>query len=140
MDDRILLHQVHPLKLAADILASLISNALLWQHRPVAGIVTRYALPVVGSAIVLLTADAERLRGTAAGRYVLANMSPGAMAVRLAGDVVMAVGSWSRRPPLIALGLLIVAAGWSQGLVSYTREIPATLTSATCGKSRDPDI
>ena len=122
--DRILLHQVHPLKLAADISASLISNALLWQHRPIAGIVTRFALPVAGSAIVLSSADVERLRDTTAGRYVLANMSPGAMAVRLAGDVVMAVGSWYRRPPLIALGVLIVAAGWSEGLVRYTPEIP----------------
>jgi hypothetical protein len=41
VDDRIRLHQVHPIKLAADITASLISNALLWRHRPVAGIVTR---------------------------------------------------------------------------------------------------
>jgi hypothetical protein len=46
-------------------------------------------------------------------------MSPTAMAVRLAGDLVMAIGSWYRRPPLIALGLLIVAAGWSRGLVRY---------------------
>jgi hypothetical protein len=86
--------------------------------------VTRYSLPAVGSAIVLSTADVERLRGTAAGRYVLANMSPAAMAVRLAGDIVMAVGSWYRRPPLIALGLLIVAAGWSEGLLRNTPEIP----------------
>ncbi len=124
MDDRILLHQVHPLKLVADISASLISNVLLWQHRPVAGIVTRYALPVVGSAIVLSSADVEPLRDTAAGRYVLANMSPGAMAVRLAGDIVMGVGSWYRRRPVIALGLLVVAAGWSEGLLRYTRETP----------------
>jgi hypothetical protein len=117
MDDRVLLHQVHPVKLAADISASLVSNTLLWRHRPLAGIVIRYALPVVGSAVVLSFADVERLRDTAAGRYVLATMSPGAMVVRLAGDVVMGVGSWYRRPPLIALGLLIVAAGWSQGLV-----------------------
>jgi hypothetical protein len=86
--------------------------------------VTRYALPAVGSAIVLSSTDVERLRDTAAGRYILANMSPAAVAVRLAGDVVMAGGSWFRRPPLIALGLLIVAAGWSEGLVRYTREIP----------------
>ena len=117
MDDRVRLHQIHPLKLAADISASMISNALLWQHRPVPGLVTRYALPVVGSAIVLSSADVDRLRDTAAGRYVLANMSPAAIAVRLAGDVVMAVGSWYRRPPLIAFGLVIVAAGWSEGLL-----------------------
>ena len=117
MDDRVRLHQIHPLKLAADISASMISNALLWQHRPVPGLVTRYALPVVGSAIVLSSADVDRLRDTAAGRYVLANMSPAAIAVRLAGDVVMAVGSWYRRPALIAFGLVIVAAGWSEGLL-----------------------
>jgi hypothetical protein len=117
VDDRIRLHQVHPIKLAADITASLISNALLWRHRPVAGIVTRLALPIVGSAIVLSAVDVDRLRDTAAGRYILANMSPAAVAVRLAGDVVTAVGSWYRRPRLIALGFVIVAAGWSEGLV-----------------------
>jgi hypothetical protein len=119
MDDRVLLHQVHPLKLAADVSASVISNTLLWRHRPLAGIVTRLALPIAGSAIVLTAADVERLRGTAVGRYVLANMSTAAVAVRLAGDMVMALGSWYRRPRWIALGLLIVAAGWSQGLVGY---------------------
>jgi hypothetical protein len=119
MDDRVLLHQVHPLKLAADISASLISNTLLWRHRPVAGIVTRLALPIAGSAIVLSAVDVERLRETTAGRYVLANMSPAAMAVRLGGDVLMALGSWYRRPRWIGLGLLLVAAGWSEGLVRY---------------------
>lgn len=130
MDDRILLHQVHPVKLGADISASLISNTLLWRHRSVAGIVTRLALPIAGSAIVLSFADVERLRQTAAGRYVLANMSNGAMAVRLAGDLVMAVGSWKRRPSLIALGLLIVAAGWSEGLVGRRAMAQSLLASS----------
>jgi hypothetical protein len=71
MDDRVLLHQVHPLKLAADISASLISNTLLGRHRPVAGIVRRYALPMAASAIVLSFADVERLRGAAAGAICL---------------------------------------------------------------------
>lgn len=124
MDDRVLLHQVHPLKLAADISASVISNTLLWQHRLLAGIVTRYALPVAGSAIVLSFADVERLRETAAGRYVLAHMPPSAVAVRLAGDVVMAVASWKRRPLVIAFGLLLVAAGWSQGLIDGAQLSP----------------
>jgi hypothetical protein len=60
-------------------------------------------------AIVLSSADVERLRDAAAGRYVLAYMSPAAMAVRLAGDVVMALGSWYRRPRLIAPGCCITA-------------------------------
>jgi hypothetical protein len=35
--ESILLHQVHPVKLAFDISASIVSNALLWQHRLTAG-------------------------------------------------------------------------------------------------------
>jgi len=44
-------------------------------------------------------------------------MSATAIALRLAGDTVTALGSWYRRPRVIALGLTIVAVGWSQGLV-----------------------
>jgi hypothetical protein len=51
--ESILLHQVHPVKLAFDIGASVVSNALLWQHRLAAGIVFRYLLPVLGPALVL---------------------------------------------------------------------------------------
>jgi hypothetical protein len=42
----ILIHQVHPVKLAFDIGASVVSNFLLWRHRLGAGLVSRYLLPV----------------------------------------------------------------------------------------------
>lgn len=115
--DRVLLHQVHPLKLAADISASLISNALLWNHAAVAGIAIRLALPLAGSAITLGYGDVERLRSTPTGRYVLEHMPPSATAVRLAGDVLMALGCWFRRPAVIVIGAAVIAAGWSHGLV-----------------------
>ena len=35
--DAILVHQVHPVKLAFDIGASVVSNVLLWHHRLGAG-------------------------------------------------------------------------------------------------------
>jgi hypothetical protein len=35
--DTILVHQVHPVKLAFDISASVISNLLLWRHTLAAG-------------------------------------------------------------------------------------------------------
>jgi hypothetical protein len=117
LTDRVLLHQVHPLKLAADISASLISNVLLWNDSAVSGILIRLALPVAGSTITLRFGDIERLRSTPAGRYVLEHMPPSAMAVRLAGDVLMALGCWFRRPAVIVIGAAVIAAGWSHGLV-----------------------
>jgi hypothetical protein len=114
--DALLVHQVHPVKLAFDITASLISNALLWQHRLVAGLASRYLLPVVGSALVLSFADLDRLSNTKRGQYVLRHMPPASTALRLGGDTLMAVGCWRRKPAWIVAGTLLVAAGWSRGV------------------------
>jgi hypothetical protein len=113
--DAILVHQVHPVKLAFDISASAISNVLLWRHRLGAGLVSRYLLPVVGSALVLGFADLEGLRSTPRGRYVLEHMPPASTALRLGGDTLMAAGAWRRKPSWLLAGALIVAAGWSHG-------------------------
>jgi len=114
--EAILVHQVHPVKLAFDISASVISNAVLWQHRLAAGLVSRYLLPVIGSALVLSFADLDRLRETGRGQYVLQHMPPASTAVRLGGDTLMAVGAWRRKPSWMVAGVVLVAAGWSHGV------------------------
>lgn len=125
--ETILVHQVHPLKLAADGSASIVSNILLWQHRLGAAIFARYLPPIIGSAVALNLADMESLKRSPRGRYVLEHMPPAATAIRLGGDLVMAIGSWRRRPIWIVAGALIVAAGWSHGLFLPAKrgEIPA---------------
>jgi hypothetical protein len=114
--DAILVHQVHPVKLAFDISASVASNVLLWQHRLGAGLVSRYLLPVMGSALVLGFADLDKLRDTRRGRYVLQHMPPASTALRLGGDTLMAVGAWRRKPSWLLAGALTVVAGWSHGV------------------------
>jgi hypothetical protein len=114
--EAILVHQVHPVKLAFDISASVISNVLLWQHRLASGLLSRYLLPVAGSALVLRFGDLERLRGTKQGSYVLEHMPPASTAVRLAGDTVMAVGAWRRKPSWMVAGAHLIVAGWSHGV------------------------
>lgn len=118
--DDIALHQVHPLKLSADVRASLISNVLLWRHSLPAGVAVRLLLPIAGSAVVLRFGNVERLRTTPQGQYVLHHMPPSSTAIRLSGDLLMAAGSWVRQPLLIGLGLAVVGAGWSHGLVRST--------------------
>ena len=114
--DTMLVHQVHPVKLAFDVTASLLSNFLLWQHRLGAGLASRYLLPIAGSAVVLRFADLEALRRTPRARYVLEHMPPATTALRLGGDTLMAVGAWRRRPSWIVAGTLLVVAGWSHGV------------------------
>jgi hypothetical protein len=49
--ERVLYHQIHPLKLVADIGASGASTVLLWRRHLVAGLVARYVPPAVASAV-----------------------------------------------------------------------------------------
>ncbi|MDQ6878296.1 MAG: hypothetical protein M3082_11540 [Candidatus Dormibacteraeota bacterium] len=115
--ETLLVHQVHPLKLGVDASASVLSNILLWQHRLGPALFARFLPPVVGSALVINLADLETLKRSPRGRYVLEHMPPEATAIRMGGDLVMALGSWRRRPSWIAAGALLVAAGWSHGLL-----------------------
>src|SRR5260370_18615863 len=89
--DAILVHQVHPVKLAFDIAASLVSNALLWQHRLAAGLASRYLLPIAGSALVLGFPDLDRLRNTKRGQYVLYHIPPASTPLPLAGATLIAL-------------------------------------------------
>ena len=111
----LVLHQVHWMKLGADVGASIVSLTLIWTGRRNLGLLLHFLIPVIASA-ALLRADTSRLRSTRRGRYVLEHMPAAAQAVRLAGDALMTVGAWRRCGPLIVAGAVIVIAGWSQGL------------------------
>ena len=71
------------------------------------------ALPAAGSMAVITMTDVERLSNTARGQYVLRHMSPPAQVARLGGDVLMAVGSWQRRPAVMLAGAAVIVSGWS---------------------------
>jgi hypothetical protein len=114
--DRLLVHQVHPAKIGADVTASIASNLLLWRAKPRAAAVVRVVLPLAGSVATLGLADLDALAHTRRGHYVLAHMPPSAQAVRLLGDVVMACGARQRSRSLLVAGAVVIATGWSHAL------------------------
>jgi hypothetical protein len=69
--DKVLVHQVHPVKIGADITASTVSNVLLWRGQPKAAVAVRILLSVAGSAAVISMADLGALAKTRRGQYVL---------------------------------------------------------------------
>jgi hypothetical protein len=130
LKDSVVLHQVHPVKLGFDITASVLSNVLLWRQCPRTGLAVRLGLPLIGSAAVLRWGDINELRHRRRGRYVLQNMTTTAQAVRLGGDALMAYGTWRHNRSMVLSGMVVIAAGWSRGLLR-----PAI---ARVGRPREP--
>ena len=114
---RYLLHQVHPVKLATDISASIVSDVLLWQHRLPAGVVVLLGPSVVVTTL-LLRQDRDLNPDSAAGQYALQHMPPSMQALRAASAIVTALGAWRRSPLLIGVGYLLTLTGWSHGVLS----------------------
>lgn len=114
--ERTLYHQIHPAKLGTDLAAELVSIPLFWQHRLAAGVALHLIPPVVASAIVSRRTDElERIKASEAGRYVVTEMTPPMVGLRIAGDVLTVIGAWQRRPLVIVIGVLLIIAGWTLG-------------------------
>jgi len=116
--EKALYHQIHPAKLATDILAEPVSLYFFWRHELWLGLATHFLPPIIASALVIRFADLEPAKASALGRYVRRHMTRAVEAARLAGDLVMVAGAWLRAPLLIALGLAFVAAAWLSGWVA----------------------
>jgi hypothetical protein len=114
--DGAVIHQVHPVKIGADVAASVISNVLFWHDRPMTAVAVRVILPVAGSAAVLGLADLDGLSRTSRGRYVLAHMPLSAQAVRMAGDAVMGFGAYRRSTPILLAGAMMIGTGWAHAI------------------------
>jgi hypothetical protein len=120
--DKVLYHQIHPLKLGTDILASLVSLYFFWQHRLLIGLLLHLLPPFIASLVVICMVDLETQRQSTFGQYLKRMMTHKIEAIRLSGDIVMVLGAWSRSSPLIGAGLAIVIAGWLSGLVKTQRQ------------------
>lgn len=110
-----LYHQIHPLKLATDISAEIVSLYLFWKHRMLAGMLVFLVPPVIASILIMQLANLEAYRKSMQGRYIRAYMTPSAVALRVLGTIITHVGAWYRKPTLIPLGLMTVLLGWLRG-------------------------
>jgi hypothetical protein len=129
-----LLHQVHAAKLATDIGAGIISGWLMWQRRVPAALVAGFLPAMIASALVTRR-DLSGLADTRRGRYVLRHMPPAAQALRMAGQVVAWRAEYEHRIDGVVAGHVLVAAGWSYGLLAAARAHQSS-GAGTAGVSR----
>jgi hypothetical protein len=116
-EEKLLYHQIHPLKLLTDSTAGFVALPLLWRRRPGAALLVMIVPPVLVSALIIRYVDLEPYRRSALGRYVEEYMTTEMQGVRLAGYLIMALGAWHRRLWPLPLGLFVVLFGWFRGMI-----------------------
>ena len=114
--EKVLYHQIHPAKLAADIGASLVSTYLMWRRRFAWAMLAAFVPAVLASILVIRYADLERLKRSSFGRYMHRYMNRRVEAWRFLGQVVIWVGAWYRVGELVPIGWAIVVGAWASGL------------------------
>ena len=115
--DKTLYHQIHPAKLATDILSSAVSCWLFWHHLFAAGLAAALVPPVIATFIVMRWASLDRYARTPFGRYLRRNMTVSRQVQRLFGFGLMAAGFWyhSLLPEVFGASLILHA--WFHGLL-----------------------
>ena len=115
VSEKLLYHQIHPAKLAADITGSLLSTSLLWKRKFGPAMLAAFGPAILASAGVLRFADLERLKRSPFGRYIRPFMTRRVEAWRFSGQVVMWVGAWYHQFWLIPAGIATVVTAWLSG-------------------------
>jgi hypothetical protein len=114
--DRILYHQIHPLKLATDWGTAFGAAYLLWRHAPLPALLLGIIPSVVVSMVLVRWADLAPYRDSSFGRSLRHHMSPSVEGARLLGLVPFWGGAWQQRPVLMVSGVLWILGCWAWGL------------------------
>jgi hypothetical protein len=123
-EERVLYHQIHPLKLATDWLTAFGAASLFWQHRPGLAVLLVFMPSVVVSIVLVGWVDLERYRNSSFGRYVRRYMGRRVEAARFLGLTPFWGGAWAHRPMVMIAGVLWILGCWVWGLRdrAYSRD------------------
>jgi hypothetical protein len=122
--EKLLYHQIHPLKLTTDLVCAAIALVFVWQHEWLKGILTAFIPSILISMYVLKNYDLEPIKRSALGQYISGYMTKTMDLVRTGGLGVAAVGAWLHEPMLLVLGLAIILYTWLAGF--WVKKKPVT--------------
>jgi hypothetical protein len=114
--EKLLYHQIHPLKLAVDLSSSFVSTWLFWRHELVLGLLMAWVPSVLVTFAMVRWMDFSRQRDSKLGSYIARHMTRLAEAIRFGGQFVAWFGAWFDAVWAIAVGYAIVVVGWTYSL------------------------
>ena len=117
LEEKVLYHQIHPLKLFTDWSTGIIALYPFWRHNLAFALIIALVPAPIISFILVRFADLEKYKESSFGKYIRKYMTRQAEAIRFAGYAVMAIGAWYHSIWLVLLGLIIILFGWLRGLI-----------------------
>lgn len=109
---RVLYHQIHPVKLATDVVTGVIALRMLWQHRLTLALIVMFVPPIVVSTLLVARGRFGHLVDTYAGQR-MHRMTNLAMAMRLFGMLITSIAAWRAEPTLLVVGAALIAGVWA---------------------------
>ena len=117
LKEKTLYHQIHPVKLLTDWVAGIAALYPLWQHQLLAALLIALVPPLIASFLLIRFANLEKCKRSPFENYVRRYMTHTVEAIRFAGYILMAVGTWYHVLWLIPVGLLVVVLAWLRGVM-----------------------
>ena len=121
LKEKILYHQIHPLKLAADIGCEPVSLYYFWRHNLLLGLATHFLPPIAASLLLIRYANFEAYKNSKAGAYLRRHMTEPVQTVRFVGDLAMVFGAWFHQIVWIAVAVVVIIGAWCAGLMRGSR-------------------
>src|SRR5260370_13782299 len=81
--EKILFHQVHPAKLATDVLSAVVSLYFFWQHQLFIPLLTHFVPPPGASTMIIRFADLVLYKRSRLGPLLICHLTPGSQAMLL---------------------------------------------------------
>lgn len=111
LKEKILYHQIHPLKLSVDISVGIVTTILAWQHNAVWFWILFLLPSVIASLFIIKFANLDKLKNSAFGKYTTVYMTRTIETVRLSGQIIMWAAAWFHSPVFIEIGSFLIIAG-----------------------------
>jgi hypothetical protein len=125
ISEKILYHQIHPMKLFTDVSTAFASTYLLWRHYLIYAILFSIVPSMVVSIVLIMNSDLEKYKESALGNYLKRYMDSRFVdSSRLFGFLLMTFGGWYQLIWLIIFGFLIIIIIWSRGLLFKENKMP----------------
>ena len=123
--DRLLYHQIHPLKLVTDVTTAAVAAVAFWHHAPFLAFAIGFGPSVLVTVALVTWAKLDRYAASAFGRYIRRFMTRRVEAARLAGLIPLWGGAWAHRPVVMGFGGIWILCCWLWGLRSVESHAPA---------------